>query len=261
MTVNDAEISVGVAARLISKLGGGAFPIEVLSAYRELFGCDFCAAFELNEEAGPRVIFAEGDHPSIPRFATDASFAYATRYWRLDRKFRALTGLHSRGGARLLHTHPAEIGNADYRRDCYDKPGVVERLALFDPRSGPFVIAGYRSASRGPATLKERNRLAAAGPAMLAAVRRHRELSVLNISDRRAEYGQAMIEKAKSAGLSEREAQVAASLANGAGQEEIAQKWGLAISSVITYRKRAYMKLKVENRRALRAFFESRQAV
>ncbi len=56
--------------------------------------------------------------------------------------------------------------------------------------------------------------------------------------------------------MSEREAQVAAGLAMGHSQSDIAKSSGLALNSVITYRRRAYQKLKVADRLELRAMCE-----
>ena len=54
--------------------------------------------------------------------------------------------------------------------------------------------------------------------------------------------------------LSEREAAVAAALLLGKTQREISAATGIALSSVITYRRRAYRKLCVSDRRGLADF-------
>ena len=260
MTRQARRSGYDIAASLILEVGREQFPAEMLSAYRELAGCSFCAAFALDAEAGPRVLFAEGVHPSIPDFAQEASRAYAERYWRQDRTVDADAARFSEGRGALLRLAAEDISSAEYKRQCYDRAGVVERLALYNPEIGPFLIAGYRAASRGHATPEERSRIAAAGPAMLAAMRRHNELANVALSDQRTKCYRAMIDKAKAWGLSEREAQVAAGLADGQGQTEIAERWDIAFSSVVTYRKRAYKKLKVENRKTLRALFDAQSA-
>ena len=246
-----------IAARLIPAIGRAAFPGEILSAYRELAGCDYSAAFDLAAEDGPRVIFAEGQHPHIRDFAGQASRAYAARYWQLDERLHGEPVQRLAGGLALTLTSARDIPHCEYRRDCYEMPGVIERLALFGTGEGALLVTGYRVAGRGPATPAEKARIAAAGPALMAATRRHCELSAARIVERRAECYRAMMEKARRYGLSEREAHVASGLADGEGQADIARRCGIAVSSVVTYRKRAYRKLDVENRRMLRAFFEA----
>ncbi|WP_133162381.1 helix-turn-helix transcriptional regulator [Hyphococcus luteus] len=260
MTLHVSAPVLDITARLIPEIGRREFPGEVLSAYRELAGCDYCAVFDLAGDKGPRVVFAEGIHPRIPDFAVEASSAYAARYWRVDVALQKKGASLSAGDVALLQTTASEIASVDYRRDCYDRPGVIERLALFNLCNGSHLAAGYRARSRGFATPEERRRIAAAGPSLMAAVKRHCELSMTVIADQYTECYRAMVEKAKRRGLSEREAQVAASLAGGEGQAEIAERCGVAFSSVVTYRKRAYMKLKVESKRQLRDFFEMGRA-
>jgi DNA-binding CsgD family transcriptional regulator len=95
-----------------------------------------------------------------------------------------------------------------------------------------------------------------AGPMLVAALRRHKELieRAAHIAPSRS-YS-VFLERAHEWGLSPREAEVAAGLAAGRSQPEIAEGCGLALSSVITYRRRAYQKLAVTDRLQLRALCE-----
>lgn len=256
MTLCRFEPALDIASRLISKIGRQDFPDAVLSVYRELAGCDYCACFSFGGEEAPRVIFAQGAHPQIPNFASEASRAYATRYWRQDNSWLDKPAPSSVGDVALMRTFAEDICSTEYRRDCYDRPGIIERLAVFSLSGSSYLIAGYRTGARGVATPEEKSRVVAAGPTLMAAVERHCELSASQIADQRAECYRAMIEKVKRHGLSEREAHVVAGLADGEGQAEIAARCDVALSSVITYRRRAYRKLKVNNRRQLRDFFE-----
>jgi DNA-binding NarL/FixJ family response regulator len=56
--------------------------------------------------------------------------------------------------------------------------------------------------------------------------------------------------------LSGREAEVSAGLLLGRTHREISEKVGLALSSIVTYRQRAYRKLGVSDRRGLEALYE-----
>lgn len=261
MTRHASNAVNAAAARLISKIGRRDFPEEVLSVYRDLAGCDYCACFDLTEGDRPQVVFAQGAHARIPDFALKTSIAYASRHWRFDGALRnGPEAAQAGGGVAFQRMSAGEIGDAEYRRECYDRPGVGERFSLFSAGGRAYLVAGYRAAARGAANASDVNAIVAAGPALMAAVERHCELSAVQIADQRAACYRAMVEKAKGCGLSEREAHIAAGLADGEGQADIAARCGVALSSVITYRKRAYRKLKVENRGQLRAFFEMEAA-
>lgn len=95
--------------------------------------------------------------------------------------------------------------------------------------------------------------MADAGPTLVAALRRHNELIERAAQNELAPSRGDLLEWARECGLSAREAEVAASIAMGQSQSDIAKSTGLGLNSVITYRRRAYQKLQVADRRELRA--------
>jgi DNA-binding CsgD family transcriptional regulator len=94
------------------------------------------------------------------------------------------------------------------------------------------------------------------GPILIAALRRHTELVEHRGHISAARSYRALLKRAREWGLSAREAQVAAGLATGQRQADIARAASLTLNSVITYRRRAYQKLGVSNRMELRAMCE-----
>jgi DNA-binding CsgD family transcriptional regulator len=244
-----------IAARVIPAIGRPDFPERLLSVYRDIADCDLCSAFSWDAENGPRLLFAAGLHPQIPGFALAASRAYAQTYWRFDSVARHGM-IHGCTGLSLLRMSEADIHDADYRRDCYQRGGISERLTLFDTDSTILSVSGYRSLARGPITSEIAQRMEDAAPILVPALRRHNELleraaHVVLVPSRGV-----LLQRAREWGLSAREAEVAAGLATGQSQADIAKSSGLALTSVITYRRRAYQKLKVADRLELRALCE-----
>jgi DNA-binding NarL/FixJ family response regulator len=250
------ESAEHIAARVIPAIGRPEFPERLLCVYRELADCELCSAFAWDAEHGPRLLFAAGLHQQIPGFALAASRAYAQTYWRFDSVAQHRV-VHSSTGLSLSRMSAADIHDADYRRDCYQRAGISERLTLFDTDSTNTVsVSGYRTLSRGPVTSEVTQRIEAAAPILVAALRRHSELleraaHVVVLPSRGV-----LLQRAREWGLSPREAEVAAGLATGQSQADIAKSSGLALTSVITYRRRAYQKLKVSDRLELRALCE-----
>jgi LuxR family transcriptional regulator, activator of tox operons len=246
-----------LAAQLIPAIGRADFPERLLAIYRDLAGCDLCSAF-LWESRGPRLLFASGMHPAIPGFALSASHAYAQVYWRVDAV--SLRRIHDTSGLSLLRMTAADILDPDYRRECYQRGGISERLTLFDTSLPVVTVSGYRTVSRGPTTSRVARQMEDAGPTIVAALRRHHELIERASQMVLVPSRSALAQQAREWGLSAREAEVAAGLATGHTQADIARSSGLTLNSVITYRRRAYQKLKVADRLELRALCERMMA-
>jgi DNA-binding CsgD family transcriptional regulator len=241
-----------IAARVIAAIGRADFPERLLSVYRDVAGCDLCSAFVWESQRAPKLLFAAGVHPQISGFALSASRAYAKQYWQRDTAVRR-SAILSSSGLSLLRTTATDIRDPDYRRDCYQRGGISERLTLFDTAFPIVSVSGYRTVSRGPTTSQVAQRMADAGPTLVAALRRHNELIERAAQNELAPSRGDLIDWARECGLSAREAEVAASIAMGHSQSDIAKSTGLGLNSVITYRRRAYQKLQVADRRELRA--------
>ena len=248
--VRQASSPSHIAARVIPAIGRPDFPAQLLSAYRELADCDLCSAFVWRSH-GPQLLFAAGTQPQATDFAVSASRAYEQRYWQFD----PTIGRRS-NGLSVLRTSETDIRNSDYRRDCYQSGGICERLTLFDTDGPAVSVSGYRTVGCAPTTAQTVIRMEDAAPTLVAALRRHQELTERAAQVLVSPSRNALLQWARQCGLSEREAEVAASLATGQSQSDIASRCGLALNSVITYRRRAYQKLKVADRRELKALCE-----
>jgi DNA-binding CsgD family transcriptional regulator len=246
--------SAQIAAQVIAAIGRPDFADRLLAALREIAGCDFCSAFSWDSHSGPRVLLAAGVHPQMPGFAISASRAYAKTYWRLDVVARG--SVKQSGGSSLALMVPSDIGDPNYRHDCYQRAGICQRLTLLDPVSPAISVSGYRTLARGPVTSRTARRMEEVGPILIAALRRHTELVEHRGHISAARSYRALLKRAREWGLSAREAQVAAGLATGQRQADIARAASLTLNSVITYRRRAYQKLGVSNRMELRAMCE-----
>lgn len=247
-------------AEAIGAIGTGDFPQYLLSFLNAVAGTDLCSAFERTPDGSLHYLFAAGEHPSIANFAETASIAYARRYWQRDRTTqRALA--RADGGVHLVRQAWNGIADPDYRRDCYERAGIVERLTLYSTRAHTVFASAYRTRESGhssPAQVAALERLA---PAICALVERHTALTRATSREDGPplhELSRRLLESGRD--LSAREAGVAAGLLLGRSQREIAEATGVAVSSVITYRRRAYRKLGVDNRRALGALVDGLNA-
>src|SRR5690606_15243821 len=189
-----------------------------------------------------RSFFAARPHPAIPDSAESASLAKARSYWQRDRTTRrALAGLG--GGVHLIRQAWNGIADPDYRRACYERGGIVERLTLYAGGGQPIFASAYRSRASGHSSPAEIEALEKAAGIVMALVARH--VAAARDAGQPALHDISHRLLACQHRLSAREASVAAALSLGRTQKEIAEAAGVALSSVVTYRRRAYRKLGV----------------
>lgn len=243
-------------AAAVASLGSDDFPDRFLAVLHALAGTDLCSAFELGDGA-PRYLFSAGRHPDIPDFAESASLAYARNYWQRDRATqRALA--QAAGSVQIVRQAWNGIADPDYRRTCYERGGIVERLTLYAGGARPLFASAYRTRASGHSGAAEVEALEGAAPLVMALLAKHLETAQRPAEGQPAplhEIARRFLDCGRA--LSEREAAVAAALFLGRTQRDISAATGIALSSVITYRRRAYRKLSVSDRRGLADFVQA----
>lgn len=245
--------SLAASAALAGAIGTAGFGARFLEALRVLSGSELCSAFAFDRSGPPRVLFAEGWLPTVPAFAQTASGDYAREYWRRDSVSQRLRSRGQGQAIEVFRVTAGGISDAGHRRACYERAGVGERLSICRAGAPAILASGYRTAAAGPFSIEQIERVEAFAPLLMHAVRRHLELTteVRGMSD------PVQLLLAAGHGLTGREAQVAAGLARGMAQAEIGAEARLALSSVITYRRRAYRKLGVSDRHQLRRMLDA----
>lgn len=243
--INDA-LAAAVAA-----IGTEALPDRFLAMLRAIGGTDLCSAFEVGSDGAPRYLFSAGGHPDIPDFAESASLAYAREYWQRDRATQRARN-QPPGTVQLVRQAWNGITDPDYRRICYERGGIVERLTLYAGGTRPLFASAYRTRASGHSSPAEVEALEGIAPLVMAMLAKHLETAQRPAESRTVplhELARRLLDSGHA--LSEREAAVAAALFLGRTQRDISAATGIALSSVITYRRRAYRKLSVSDRRGL----------
>jgi DNA-binding CsgD family transcriptional regulator len=233
-------------AGLVGAIGSPAFPARFLAAMRAIAGVELCSVFLREPGDTVSLVFAEGQ-AEMPEFPVRASLEYARNYWRSDHQITRL----SRSGRKapvVVRNRAADIADPAWRAACYERAGVRERLSIFWPGPPTLVANGYRTAIREPFSADDIARLERHAALLMAAVERHHSLGAAHVH---SEAGVAQSLLALRCGLSAREAEISAAMILGETQEEIAERKRLSHGSVVTYRRRAYGKLGVGNRRDL----------
>jgi DNA-binding CsgD family transcriptional regulator len=235
----------------VAAIGRPEFPDRLRRAVRTLTGGVLCSVFALDGRGAPQYLFAAAP-PARARFAAAASQRYAARFWRRD---PMLGRLADGPGAdvRIGRQRADAIPDDEYRHWCYDVGGVVERISLLGGER-PLLVSGYRIRGEpAPAT----GTLAVYAPELIAAVARHRSFIATGPQAARQAAIEARLADVD-LGLTARERQTVTGILLGRTQQEIADDLSVAVSTVITYRRRAYQRLGVSDRRALAARLDRR---
>ncbi|MEQ8348741.1 MAG: LuxR C-terminal-related transcriptional regulator [Sneathiellaceae bacterium] len=243
------QVAAAAALRLVAGIGTPRFIDAVLDFCAGSFDASFVSIFApAADGVQPRPLLlgtATTTHPLNVRHAAEGYM----RHYGEDVNFRILT----RPAARDLYLTYQRADGIDalgYRRDCYDRTGIADRLSLVRARGRDrLALSLYRSRRAGP--FDEGQRAAAAGtfPLLLEAVDRH--LAGLPLPEAAPAATQAERLRRRYPELSPRECAVAARVLAGLSAAQIAAELGIAESTVVTHRKRAYARIGVAGMKAL----------
>ncbi len=235
---------------IVGAIGTGRFGQALMTVLADRTGADMCSAFALATGA-PEILVAESVQPDRSPFAWIASLRYAKRHWRNDRPTLYNLGRAHRT-ALLARRSAKAIDDIDYRRECYTAGDVGERLSVCRAGDTAFILNAYRGADGARFSPEAASWIEAHGPLLIASLARHAALTA-NATPSPDPAALARHLNRREPGLSPREAQVLARTALGETREATARALALSVTTVATYRQRAYSKLGVRDREGLRA--------
>lgn len=175
---------------------------------------------------------------------TEMFGAYSSQYLRLDPIAHAYNAAPAVNDMALLRIRPRDIASPGLRRRFYEDAGIVERVSIIQRGEtswrGINVARHVSDGEFGDDELTALVGLASFVLPMLSHAhgtgRLGQQLTVAQLEDRFAvRYGE----------LTQRERQVCARAAIGMSVEATALDLGIAKTSVLTYRRRAYQRLQV----------------
>jgi DNA-binding CsgD family transcriptional regulator len=228
------------------------FATVMLEAVNRLVSVDHCAVTRLAGTAISQVFTNESlnEHPELSK----AAVAYIDRFYKYDPNLRFVgDAAKLRGKVLVRSVKPADIRQRAYRK-LYEDSGIAHRISLLTGTQGQALVAlnFYRVRASGEFSDAEIARIKSVALPLAAIVRRHVELIVQSASSSDA-WRQRL--KVVRHDLSFRELEVAAGMLAGKTLREIAASLGVAHSTAITYRERAYRRLGVQNLKAMRQLF------
>jgi DNA-binding CsgD family transcriptional regulator len=244
----------------VSALGEPEFLNHFLGALHAIAGVNLVAAYSIDETGIPSLRYAQGEDDDANRFADTVSQRYASLYWRHDPAMGQLLATRMHIEAPVLYRQSwDQIPPSEYRTVCYESPGVVDRVSLMGDLDGTqIVVNSYRRSFSGRFKPSDIERLTSHAELVIALIGKHARLTGKRNPSSKLHPDAKTIQQRLAANfpaLSLREREVCSGLLMGMSVKEIARLQGLELSSVITYKRRAYTKLDITDRRALVAAY------
>lgn len=247
-----AELSLGVdqVIPLSQAVGSESFSQAVMGVASEVCGADFVSLFCQGDRDAPLLI---GTACRLgQRRATQAAKGYR-RHVQEDGNTQLLCGSHGHGDFLTVQT-AKDIFSFTYRRDCYDLPGISARVSIVR-RTADYglSVSMYSSEESGPFDNPDSGKIQALLRLLLALTERHVAFSLRDgvwmENDIQARLALTYPD------LTPREREVAAMAIKGRTAKESAELLGVAETTIITHRKKAYKRMNVTSLRQLMASY------
>ncbi len=240
--------------RVITGLGTECFRLNFLNFANTLATVDHAAIIRFERSSQARII-TSATRNAVRIDGLHVKDAYERRFYRYDPNLLAWRT----GGTGVVldvrRLRPDQLCDDNYRFHCFQRPGLVDRLSIVTPAgSHLYCINLYRCKSSG--SFSEAEMLAVRNHAMLLAALsvKHDQVTYRNPAEqnqdarvRDLEMRLVTIQRR----LTRREMEIAARIVIGMTSEAIALELGISVSSVITYRRRAYAKLGIARQNEL----------
>ncbi len=239
------DIPVDSMAALVRDTGTVSFIESLLLFCRRSVGADFVSIFPRSAAGAPLLVGTatttgldntrRASEGYMQHYASDVNFALMSRSDR---------------GAYMTYQTAADIRSLGYRRACYDRTGIADRLSYVrTDRTSSLSISVYRSRSSGRFSDRDLDRTTALMPILVAAVDRHSP-AVQNRGNTPIESFEQEL-ALRYPGLTVRECEVAARARAGLSARQIGLDLGIAETTVISHRKSAYARMGLSGLRDL----------
>ncbi|WP_174296339.1 helix-turn-helix transcriptional regulator [Sphingomonas bacterium] len=230
---------------LIEAVGTSQFPKLLFDSIQDDVECVHLSAFA-SEQGTRALILAENQSPA--RTAGDRDRRHLDTYWKPDRSLYRSRGLGDERPADLFlfEIMPSDLGRGDHCADCYATMRVGARLSVCETRgSRTLRLNVYSPTSFAPHELDYLRDHAAL---FMPLVWRHAKDCIKS-----AEPGDELEVRLRKVApdLTQRENQVCALIALGVTSEGIAIRLAMRLNTVLTYRKRAYKRLRISSQNEL----------
>ena len=242
------RLNAGLFTPAVAALGSASFAAELLAALNRAVAVDHLSLMRFEDRQRPPVlesaVWRGGEH------VAEVQRAYLGGLYRHDPNLR-----HASAQVAVLRLRRDAITNPEYRQFCYLRAGLIERVTVAAPDAGRLVALNlYRREQSGPFTAEDLETIEDLAAFLAALSVKHvGMLGTLLRSRSRADRIAALATRlhALDGRLTRRELDVLARILTGMASEGIALDLRIRLNTVLTYRKRAYRRLRVSSQAEL----------
>lgn len=237
----------------IAALGTESFASALLETLNDLSRVDHYAVIRFDGGDTARLVLS-ASRPGL-RIDRAVQDEYIGHFHRLDPNRMLFDGPID-SSPQVGRMQRNRVPDSGYRWQCYDRPGLVDRLSVIAPGEGGwYCLNMFRTRDSKLFSAGEEESIQGAA-ALLAALTIKHDGIFAPSSNPGAERHQRMSRaatrlQALKPRLSPREIDVALRIVAGVSSEGIALDLGIGINSVLTYRKRLYVKLRISSQNEL----------
>jgi len=248
------------AAEAVLAIGRPAFPQVLISNLRRVADVDHCMVFSFAETGAARCLLDLG---AIP-IGSELGEAYAGHFHWSDPNREVMFAAPARHAPIVLPVFAGRLYSRRYRKVFFEESGIVDKFATAIWVDGTcFYLNFYRIAASGGFSRPQRDRLRRFAPAISAAVARHFEAAAPSPPLHPAGLpfglpaglpsglGDVFAASPALAALTAREREVCLRILSGQSSEAISADLDISIHSTLTYRRRAYQRLRISSQNEL----------
>jgi hypothetical protein len=227
--------------RLIQVVGTPRFEAEFVKAMSETTRSEHATAYAFSPNAPPRLLLAASNGP-LPAAKMRAA-KYLAQYWRQDPASMFDDAGHS--DAKAVRTLPQDIDDSLYRHDCYTSLRITDRFTLMQCNGHQtYRVNLYRSGRSGRFAQSDVDNIMNSADLLVSLLVKH---AASNLPNGRRPAPELFEDRLRliEPNMPTREAEVCAAIMSGMTSEAIALHLGISVNTVLTYRKRAYGRLKI----------------
>ncbi len=232
---------------LIAALGRPDFPRRLFQAARKFTDCHQVTSFAFGGARSPRLLFAENvdDEPVSRHIAK----RYIAEYWRFDPANRVAADAAPDAACRTMLIEADDIAHESYREHCYAAVKLNNRMTILRATEGNVIRVNFYRGRGSRDFDRGLEAVAAAGDMLIALLARHDAWAAAALFGHDFEYLERLHYICPS--LPKRELEVCALIMRGFSSEAIALKLGISLNTVLTFRRRAYARLRISSQNEL----------
>lgn len=267
--------NMNTLAQLVGQIGSNDFEQQFYGFSREVLNVNQCTVFRFANGEQPECLLAEANHSQYRSLIRGIAEDFAREGYQRDPNLTGPGSMLPTANSLIVRcVSPSQVRDVSFRRRFYDEAQVRQELAMVASVNGQTLYCSFfRSAEQKDFATEDAQQLQMLGNFLIQTLGKHAEILGMRLGQQKERLEPATLQPERRerlyqelratllkapGGLTQREAEICASIALGYTTLGISLKLGISINTVATHRKRAYAKLGISSQNELFArYFDS----